>query len=140
MFEKWNWKGWANKTNTRKTLKIIFTSNHWITDACSWNICSEKKVREFIVRTFKNAMAVAVHCWYIKDAFAGFCQQNFEKKYFRGDLRENWQKPFVTLTIFCPLRGAGMWNWVNQLKKENCILNEVLKICEKWYLLILKML
>ena len=43
----------------------------------------------------------------------------FEKKYFREDLRGNRQKHFVTLTIFCPLRGPGMWNWVNPLKKEN---------------------
>ena len=36
-------------------------------------ICSEKKTRESVVETFKNKVAVAVHYWYIKDAFAGFC-------------------------------------------------------------------
>ena len=41
---------------------------------------SEKKTKESVVGTFKNTVAVAVHCWYIKDAFAGFCQQIFEEK------------------------------------------------------------
>ena len=62
------------KTNTRKTLKILFT----ITDACAktavLEICSEKKTRVSVVGTFKNTYIVTVHCWYIKDAFAGFCQ------------------------------------------------------------------
>ena len=31
-------------------------------------ICSEKKIRESIVRTFKDTVTAAVHCWYIKDA------------------------------------------------------------------------
>ena len=45
-----------------------------ITDACVFEICSEKNTREsVVVGTFKNTCTVAVHCWYIKDAFAGFC-------------------------------------------------------------------
>ena len=35
-------------------------------------ICSEKKTRESVAETFKNKVAVGVHCWYIKDAFAAF--------------------------------------------------------------------
>ena len=62
-------------------------------------ICSENQIRESIVRIlFKNTVAVAVLCWYIKDAFTEFCQQIFEKKCFRGHLRLNWQK------IFCPTK------------------------------------
>ena len=31
---------------------------------------------ESIVRTlFKNMVAVAVHCWYMKNVFTGFCEQ-----------------------------------------------------------------
>ena len=35
-------------------------------------ICSEKKTRESVAETFKNKVAVGVHCWYIKDASAAF--------------------------------------------------------------------
>ena len=42
-------------------------------------IYSEKKTRESVVGTFKNISTVAVHCWYIKDVFAEFCQQIFEQ-------------------------------------------------------------
>ena len=37
-------------------------------------ICSGTKARESVVETFKNICTVAVHCWCIKDAFAGFWQ------------------------------------------------------------------
>ena len=66
------------KTNKSKTLKILLT----ITDACVKTAvlarCSEEKTkvslfRVSVVGTFKNICTVAVHCWYIKDAFAGFC-------------------------------------------------------------------
>ena len=62
-------------------------------DACvkiaGLEICSENKIRESIVRALlKNTVAVAVLCWYIKDAFKGFCQQIFEKKCFRGHLKK----------------------------------------------------
>ena len=46
-------------------------------------------------------------------------------------------KIFVTLSRFEPLRGSGVWSWVNPLKKENLqnlfqiMLNEVPKSCEK---------
>ena len=61
-------------------------------------------------------------------------------------IREHWQKAFFTLSGFWPLRrvmGVGAGGWSNQLKKENSwgkyflqiFLNEVLKILEKWYLL-----
>ena len=36
-----------------------------------------KNTRESAVGTFENIYTVAVYCWYIKDAFAGFCQQIF---------------------------------------------------------------
>ena len=42
-------------------------------------ICSDKNTRESVVGTFKNICKVAVHFWYIKYAFAGFCQQIFKK-------------------------------------------------------------
>ena len=52
-----------------------------ITDACvkiaNLEICSEKNTRESVVGIFKNICTVAVYCWYIKDGFAGFCQQLF---------------------------------------------------------------
>ena len=38
-------------------------------------ICSDKNTGESVVGTFKNICTVAVHCWYIKDVFAEFCQQ-----------------------------------------------------------------
>ena len=38
-------------------------------------ICSDKNTGESVVGTFKNICTVAVHCWYIKDVFAGFCQR-----------------------------------------------------------------
>ena len=60
-------------------LKILFT----ITDACIkiavLEMCSEKNTRESVVGSFTNICTVAVHCWYIQDAFAGFCQQIFKK-------------------------------------------------------------
>ena len=40
----------------------------------------EKKTTACVVGTFKNTYTVAVHCRYIKHAFAGLCQQIFEKK------------------------------------------------------------
>ena len=63
---------------------------HVITDACVkiavLEIYSEKKTRESVVGTFKNISEVAVHCWYIKDAFAEFCQQIFEQNTLDGIL------------------------------------------------------
>ena len=47
-------------------------------------IFSEKNTRESVVGTYKNICTVAVHCWYIKDDFAGFCQQIFKKKVSEG--------------------------------------------------------
>ena len=94
-----------------------------ITDACVniavLEICSEKMTRKSVVRSFKNTVAVAVQCRYINDAFAGFCQQIFEKKCFEGYLRKNLQKIFVTLSKFWPLKGSVVWSWVNPLKKKN---------------------
>ena len=64
---------------------------------------------------------------------------------------EQWQKAFVTLSRFWLLKGWGWgWGWgvwVKPLKKETLwrksffqvMLNEVLKSCEKWYLLMLKL-
>ena len=61
-----------------------------IADACvtiavleiySWN-----KTRQSVVGTFKNISTVAVLCWYIKDAFAEFCQQIFEQNISEGIL------------------------------------------------------
>ena len=66
-----------------------FGKTHPITDACVkiavLAICSEKETTESVVETFKNSCTVEVHFWYIKDAFAGFCQQIFEKK------KKNWK-------------------------------------------------
>ena len=56
-------------------------------------IFSPLKTRESVVGSIKNTCTVMVHCWYIKDAFAGFCQQVFKKiKYFRRHFRENWPR------------------------------------------------
>ena len=52
-----------------------------ITDVCVkiavLEICSKKNTRESVVGIFENICTVAVHWWYIKDAFAEFCQQIF---------------------------------------------------------------
>ena len=93
------------KTNARKNQYKKKSKDYIKYDACfkiaGLEICSENKIRESIVRTlFKNTVAVAVLCWYIKDAFTEFCQQIFEKKCFRGHLRKNCQKKFVTLSNF----------------------------------------
>ena len=34
-----------------------------------------KRKPESLVETFKNKVAVAVHCWYIKDAFASYASE-----------------------------------------------------------------
>ena len=69
------------KTNAGKTLKNLFKV---IADACVKvavpEICSEKNPRESVVGAFKYICTAAVHCRYIKEAFAGFCQQIFLKK------------------------------------------------------------
>ena len=71
-----------------------------ITDACVFEICSEKNTRESVVAgTFKNTCTVAVHCWYIKDAFEGFCQQIFKKK-SEGILGKIGQKTLLALSRF----------------------------------------
>ena len=87
-----------------------------ITDACVFEICSEKNTRESeVVGTFKNTCTVAVHCWYIKDAFAGFCQQIFSKKCqkaFEGKLTKKLLSP----SAYFSYKGGV---WVNPLKKKN---------------------
>ena len=111
-----------------------------ITDDCDkiavLEICSEKNTRESEVGTFENICTVAVHCWYIKDAFAGFSQQIFEKKYFRWHFRKNWGKAFATLSRFWLLRG---WGWLEEpIKKKKTwdrnpfqiISHEVIKSCK----------
>ena len=82
-----------------------FGETHPITDACVkiavLAIYSEKETTESVVGTFKNSCTVEVHFWYIKDAFAGFCQQIFEKKRKIGrHFRENWRKTFAMLSRF----------------------------------------
>ena len=39
----------------RETLKFLFTSNYWCLcqKICLWNICFEKKPKEFVIETFK---------------------------------------------------------------------------------------
>ena len=79
-------------------------------------ICSEKNTRESVVGTFKNICTVAVHCWYIKDAFVGFCQQIYLTKFqkaFGGKLTKNFYHAHQILAI----KGVGFW--VHPLKKEN---------------------
>ena len=39
--------------------------------------------------SYKNICTIAVHCWYIKDAFAGFCWHVFEKMYILEDILED---------------------------------------------------
>ena len=63
-----------------KTLKNLFTSNDVCCKIAVLEICFEKKTKESV----STASTVGVPCYYIKDAFAGFCQQFFEKQnYFR---------------------------------------------------------
>ena len=64
-----------------KILKNLLTSNYrcLCQNSCSWNICFEKKPKESAVETFKNISSVGVHCRCIKDDFAAFCRQIFEK-------------------------------------------------------------
>ena len=54
-----------------------------ITNACVkitvLEIYSEKKTRKSVAGTLKNISPVTVHWWYIKDAFAEFCQQISEQ-------------------------------------------------------------
>ena len=61
----------------RNILKILFTGNYWCMCqiCCSWNMFWKG---DHVVGTFKNICTVPVHCWYIKDAFAGLCQLIFE--------------------------------------------------------------
>ena len=115
-----------------------------ITGACIktavLEICSEKKTKVFAVGTFKNICTGAVHCWYVKDAFAGFWKKNFEKKYFRRYFWVKLKNTFPTLSRFWPLRGWGVL--MNPLTKENLRWKyfsdnvEVLKSCKYdicWY-------
>ena len=46
---------------------------------------SEKKTYGSVAATFKNIYTVSVH-WCIKDAFAGSCQQIFEKENILEDI------------------------------------------------------
>ena len=75
-----------------------------ITDACVkiavLEIFSEENTRESVVRNFKNISTVAVPCWYIKDAFAGFCLQIILKRGFWRHFRENWQTLLSRLADF----------------------------------------
>ena len=50
--------------------------------------------KETVVRTFKNIWTVAVHCWYLKEAFAGFCQQILEKIFFSESILGKIDKNF----------------------------------------------
>ena len=52
-------------------------------------ICSEKKSKESVAGTFKSTCTVAVHYWYMKGTFGGFCQNVFEKKSFTRHFKEN---------------------------------------------------
>ena len=45
--------------------------------------CFEKKTKEYLTGSFKYVCTVAVQYWYIKNAFAGFFQEIFEKFFFR---------------------------------------------------------
>ena len=59
---------------------------------------------------------VAVYCWYMKDAFAGFCHQIL-KKNSEGILGKIDKKAFVTLNRFWLLSG---WGYLGEsFKKEN---------------------
>ena len=81
------------KKYARETLKILFTGNYWCLcqNSCARNIFW-KEVQRIGSWNFKNICTVAVYCWYIKDAFAGFCQQMFDKKYTSEDILEKIYK------------------------------------------------
>ena len=88
MFKKWNSKGYKYvKSVWGKNSKNLFTRNYWFLcqNNCSW-ICFEKKTKEY----------AAVHYRHIHDAFAIFCQQSFEKKYFRRHL---WLATFTWISL-----------------------------------------
>ena len=89
------------KTNTRKNQYKKKSKDYIKYDACfkiaGLEICSENKIRESIVRTlFKNTVAVAVLCWYIKFAFTEFCQQIFEKKNVSESILEKIDKKILS--------------------------------------------
>ena len=52
--------------------------------------------RKFVVGSFKNRVAVAVQCRYIKDVFAGFCQQIFEEKNISKGILEKICKKYLS--------------------------------------------
>ena len=63
-------------------------------------ICSENKIRESIIRNlFKNTVAVAVLCLYIKDAFTEFCRLIFKKNVSEGILEKIDKKSLSHLAI-----------------------------------------
>ena len=65
-------------------------------------------------------MAVAVHCWYIKDAFAGFCQQIFEEKtvFHRASKRKS-TKTFCHTLQTLAIKGVGGVELDQSVKKKN---------------------
>ena len=87
-------------------------------------IYSEENIRESVVGTFKNICTVAVHCWYMIDVFAGFCQQILKKKELEVILGK------IGKNLLSFLADFGYY----------IMLNEVLKSCKKWYLLIQKLM
>ena len=92
IFEKWSFKDKTCKTSTRKTLKILFTSNYWslCQNSQSWNMFWKEDHK---VGAFKNICTVAIHFWHIKDTFAGFCQEVFESKNISEDILEDGRFP-----------------------------------------------
>ena len=83
------------KYNIRKTLKVLVTSNYWsfCQNSCFWNMFWKE---DYVVRT-SNICTLAIHFWYINNAFSEFCQQILEKNisHFSG-----WMLPLEFKVLF----------------------------------------
>ena len=109
----------------------------------TWSNNSVLKELEILVHIFFFVCLIYWEFWYIH-----VFTTTVKKRLRRTVVREPQQKTFVALSGFWPFRGIG-WGArgrggsVNPLEKENLwrkffvpmMLNEVLKIFEKWYLL-----
>ena len=106
IFEKWNYEGWICETNTRKYLKILFTSNYWYLcqNSCSWTMFWKEDQR--------------ICCWNLWKMLCRILSINFCKnKYFRSHFKENWQNIFVTFSRIWPLRGVWLGGGGESVKK-----------------------
>ena len=103
--EKWNYKAWTCKTNTRKTLFYLLVVTDTTVKIAVLEIRFEKKSKESIAGTFKNICTVAVHGWCIKDALQDFVNKFLKKKmrrHFSGWLFSLEFKVYLEKFIFSP--------------------------------------